>query len=101
MIRKEGKARWTYTCKLCCKKWAKPDQFRAIERKQRHLRSIDHMSAGFVAALRPAEELLRNLGLAWGAAAKSLTAHSLAQDAFVLAPPPITPRRHSGNAEGA
>lgn len=102
MIRKEGKARWTYTCKLCRKTWAKPDQFRAIERQQRHLRSTAHMVEGISVAFKPAAEVIRNLGLAFGwAHDSSLVARAMAQEHYALAPPFIPPRRRSEDAEGA
>ena len=102
MIRKEGKARWTYTCKLCRKRWTKPDQFRAIERQQRHVRSTDHMVEGITAALQPAAEVFRNLGLAWGLAADhTVRALAQSQELYALAPPPIAPRRHSADAGDA
>ncbi|WP_284763405.1 hypothetical protein [Arthrobacter sp. efr-133-R2A-63] len=42
MIRKEGKARWTYTCEPCSVRVTKPDQFRAIEACHRHERGFGH-----------------------------------------------------------
>ncbi|UKA59177.1 hypothetical protein [Arthrobacter sp. FW306-2-2C-D06B] len=45
MIRKLGKARWTYECRSC--DYTSPisaDQFRAIEACHRHERSFEHAS---------------------------------------------------------
>lgn len=97
MIRKEGKARWTYECRLCGIKAAYPDQFRAtIERQQRHERSSAHMAEAFTravtAAVEPLSEAIERLGLAWGGAASSI-AKSLSdvQANYALMPPPNLP----------
>lgn len=52
MIRKEAKARWVYTCKPCGLTAAYPDQFRAIERQQRHERTFSHFGNAFGTALK-------------------------------------------------
>jgi len=51
MIRKEGKARWTYTCELCEDKQEAFDQFRAIEYGQWHEKTYAHAGAVFAATL--------------------------------------------------
>ncbi|WP_028265920.1 hypothetical protein [Arthrobacter sp. MA-N2] len=45
MNRKEGKARWTYTCEPCEVRLTHPDQFRAIEACHRHERGFGHIVA--------------------------------------------------------
>lgn len=96
MIRKEGKARWTYTCKLCRKTWTKPDHFRAIERQQRHIRSTSHLVEGVAAAFKPAAEVLRNLGLALGIADDVIARGATQMQERLALAPPMTPRRHGG-----
>jgi len=51
MIRKEGKARWTYTCEPCDVHATSPDQFRAIEHQQRHEKGFGHFGNVFSTAL--------------------------------------------------
>jgi hypothetical protein len=53
MIRKEGKARWTYTCEPCDARLTHPDQFRAIEAFHRHERSSNHAFKMIGKALQP------------------------------------------------
>ena len=72
MIRKEGKARWTYTCELCEDKQEAFDQFRAIEYGQWHEKTYAHASATLAAsftklandlteALRPAMDAFASI----------------------------------------
>ncbi|NWL34448.1 hypothetical protein [Paenarthrobacter nitroguajacolicus] len=42
MIRKEGKARWVFTCQPCNERIEAVDQFRAIEAMNRHKRYTQH-----------------------------------------------------------
>ena len=42
MIRKEGKARWVYTCQPCNERIEAVDQFRAIEAMHSHRRGTQH-----------------------------------------------------------
>jgi len=96
MIRKEGKARWTYTCKLCRIKATFPDQFRTIERQQRHERSSSHMAEAFTraftAAVEPLSTAIEQLGLAWGGAARNIAeSFSAVQSNYALMPPPNLP----------
>lgn len=65
MIRKERKARWTYRCSLCGIKATYPDQFRAIERQQRHERGVSHMATAIGKAFEPVADAIRKIGLAW------------------------------------
>ncbi|MFW0772505.1 hypothetical protein ACLRGI_04985 [Paenarthrobacter nitroguajacolicus] len=51
MIRKEGKARWVYTCELCRVLAAHPDHFRAIEQQQAHEGTIEHATKPMADAL--------------------------------------------------
>jgi len=52
MIRKEGKARWVYECQPCSEHGAYPDQFRAIEHKQKHERTFGHFGKTVAADIR-------------------------------------------------
>ncbi|SEI45228.1 hypothetical protein SAMN04487917_101368 [Arthrobacter sp. yr096] len=83
MIRKEGKARWVYTCDLCNVRLTRPDQFRAIEAMQRHQRSQEHGFKVIGAALEPFVEAMSNIATA--AASMAETVHA------VFAPPPNLP----------
>lgn len=56
MIRKEGKARWVYTCDLCNVHATYPDHFRAIERHQQHEGSEGHALKLIGRALQPFAE---------------------------------------------
>ncbi len=58
MIRKEGKARWTYTCEPCEVRLTHPDQFRAIEACHRHERGFGHFGRAIGDAVRTAVEPL-------------------------------------------
>lgn len=96
MIRKERKARWVYTCKLCNIKAAYPDQFRAIERQQRHERSSAHMAEAFTraftAAVEPLSTAIEQIGLAWGASARTIAeSFGAVQSNYALMPPPNLP----------
>ena len=53
-IRKEGKAKWAFECGLCGVRVTRPDHFRAIEAKQRHQRTSDHMFNALAIAVQPA-----------------------------------------------
>lgn len=52
MIRKEGKARWVYTCEECGVHATYPDHFRAIEREQAHEKSYAHFGRSIGKAVR-------------------------------------------------
>ncbi|NWL13291.1 hypothetical protein DM793_18665 [Paenarthrobacter nitroguajacolicus] len=96
MIRKEAKAHWVYTYNLCNVLAAYPDQFRAIERQQRHERSGSHeanaMGAVLRAAAKPIAEAFRQLGLAWGDLTATMTnAANAMQGSYALVPPPNIP----------
>lgn len=58
MIRKLGKARWTYTCEPCEIGVTFPDQFRAIEYRQRHERNLGHAFKPLVNAFREMAKIL-------------------------------------------
>lgn len=54
MIRKHGRARWSYECRACgYVSPVSPDHFGAIEHCQRHERTVAHAYNGIAAALRP------------------------------------------------
>lgn len=54
MIRKEGKARWVYTCQPCNERIEAVDQFRAIEGMHRHQRgNITHLQNALAEAMKP------------------------------------------------
>ncbi|MBT8163061.1 MULTISPECIES: hypothetical protein [Arthrobacter] len=53
MIRKQGKARWTYECAICEVHVTAPDQFRAIEACHRHEKTAEHAFKMIGKALQP------------------------------------------------
>jgi len=72
MIRKDGKARWTYTCEPCSVHATSPDQFRAIEAQQRHEKGLGHFGAVigraadelakvYIETLRPIGDLMESI----------------------------------------
>ena len=63
MIRKEGKGRWTYTCKLCGIKATSSDQFRAIERQQRHEATFEHASKPLADSISVFAEAIKEVGM--------------------------------------
>ncbi|BCW61873.1 hypothetical protein [Arthrobacter sp. StoSoilB22] len=83
MIRKEGKVRWVYTCKLCNVRLGQVDQFRAIEAMQGHHRSPEHAFKALEQALQPFVEAMSSIASA--AASLFETVQS------VYAPPPNKP----------
>jgi hypothetical protein len=51
-VRKEGKARWVYECQDCSVTATYPDQFRAIEREQRHEKTFSHFGTSIGKTVR-------------------------------------------------
>lgn len=52
-IRKEGKARWVHECQPCSVRDVRPDQFRAIEARNKHERTLNHAFKILGEALQP------------------------------------------------
>ncbi|UXM92547.1 hypothetical protein [Paenarthrobacter sp. JL.01a] len=65
MIRKEGKARWVFTCEECAVHATYPDHFRAIERKQRHVQTFKHFGNSIGATVRETFQPLMD-AFGWG-----------------------------------
>jgi hypothetical protein len=83
MIRKEGKARWVYTCEPCgYTSPASPDLLRAKEWSLRHNRGnfFTHLGQAFAEAAKPLAEFIELVGTVVNAE------HS--KDDYVLVPPP-------------
>lgn len=61
MIRKLGKARWTYECQPCNEHAEAVDQFRAIEYGQWHEKTYGHASTALAAAFTKVANELADL----------------------------------------
>lgn len=82
MIRKEGKARWVYSCSLCGVDTVAPDQLRILEARNKHVRgNITHFGNTFAEIFRPLVELFQE----FAPTAKQ-------KQALGLLPPPNLPR---------
>lgn len=94
-LRKAGKARWHYDCRLCqYVSPAFPDQLRAEERGLRHEEGGQHVGNLLAEAIKPVGEAITTMvdafaGLVNGVM-DSLTA-SFEQMSYALAPPPNVP----------